>query len=621
MTLLGKNPLRSRPLVSGCVLLLVLVTGCAREETGPLPTAEESVRELSSGPVVGAKGHYGGHQWLGLRYAQPPEGPLRWKAPRPPKDGSGTDTAVEHASPCPQLASPFGGVARLEKGTPVGDEDCLALDVYAPAFDTGSVPSGNEQLPVMVWIHGGGNVVGHTGIYDGSRLANEQNVIVVAIQYRLGPLGWFRHPALRKSDTSRAEASGNFALLDTIRALEWVHNNVDRFGGNPENVTIFGESAGGRNVYNLMLSPLAEGLFDRAIVQSGVLGTTAPSKGENFRDNGGDTHSSREILLRLLRRDGRASDRTSARTALANMSEKEIATYLREQSPAELMEVYGPNELGLQIDPPRVFADGHTLPAEDPRKVLSDPERYNDVPLVTGTNRDETRLFMSQDERWIRKWLWLLPRHREKELYHPVAEYTSNLWKANAVDQPAGTMVASGRDHVYAYRFDWDELPTILGTDLSSMIGAGHGLEIPFVFGHYDLGSEQAEQLFTEANRPGRRELSKKMREYWANFARSGDPNDPNRTRWSPWRNRPGENGRYLILDTEADGGLRMGSRTYSTEELREQIDTDSRLENQRERCVVRRAMAGSVGNVTRNDYENTEECRAYPWDEYPWRR
>ncbi len=606
-----------------CLLTVLLLVGCSeptREETTPEP---DTRRELAAGTVVGTDGRYGGHVWRGIPYARPPVGERRWRAPRPPAARGDTWLALTRGTPCPQLGSRFGGVTSVEEGTPTGGEDCLYLDVYAPSFEPEEIPEGPDRLPVMVWIHGGGNVIGHTGLYDGSKLASEQDVIVVMIQYRLGPLGWFRHPALRGPSTDRAEASGNFALLDMVRALEWVRTNAAAFGGDPENVTIFGESAGGRNVYSLMLSPRAEGLFDRAIVQSGALRTTDPDRAEAPRDGGGAENSSREVLVRLLRADDRAEDAAEARDRLQEMGDTAVREYLRDQSPPELLEAYEPGGLGPMIEVPQVFADGHVLPEEDPLEVFARPDSYNQVPVMVGSNRDEAKLFLFGDSRWVYHRFWLFPRLREPELYEVLAEYMSNLWKGAGVDEPARVLRAAQGPSVYAYRFDWDEEPTVMGSDLSRMLGAAHGFEIPFVFGHFHFGSSQDDNLFTEGNRPGREALSAKMRAYWAEFAATGEPGTGGRedaARWRPWD--PSDPGapKYLRLDTEEDGGLRMESRTYEPEELIERVSGDSRLETDRQRCVVYRGMATLSAGFGRRAYREEAPCGDYPWDDYPWR-
>src|SRR5262249_4077891 len=154
-------------------------------------------------------------------------------------------------------ASPYGGVRDARPGTPVGSEDCLTLNVWTPRFAAADVPRGGARLPVMVWIHGGGNTIGHAAFFDGGHLAATEEVVVVTIQYRVGPFGWFRHPALATDGVSALERSGNYGTLDQVRALEWVRDNIEAFGGDPGNVTVFGESAGALDTLMLLLVPQA----------------------------------------------------------------------------------------------------------------------------------------------------------------------------------------------------------------------------------------------------------------------------------------------------------------------------------------------------------------------------
>src|SRR5262249_22798225 len=160
------------------------------------------------------------------------------------------------------------GIQNVRANTPVGSEDCLYLNVYAPRD---AAPG--AALPVMVWIHGGGNTIGAGELYDGGNLATTEHVVVVTVNYRLGPFGWFRHAARPGDGTTPPERSGNFAVLDLVRALEWVRDDIAVFGGDPGRVTVFGESAGGTNTLLLLLAPQAQGLFHRAIVESGGLET------------------------------------------------------------------------------------------------------------------------------------------------------------------------------------------------------------------------------------------------------------------------------------------------------------------------------------------------------------
>jgi para-nitrobenzyl esterase len=180
-------------------------------------------------------------------------------------------------------------------------------------------------------------------------------------------------------------------------------------------------------------------------------------------------------------------------------------------------------------------------------------------------------------------------------------------------------MRAAGGPSVYVYRFDWDEEPTILGADLSMMLGASHGLEIPFVFGHFDLGREGS-RIYTAENEAGRRELSDKMMSYWAAFASTGDPGrgrSGDLPQWTAWENSsPGEP-KFIILDTEAGGGVRMSPDSLTREQVLTDVDTDPRLAEARDRCTVLRALIESSQAITKEEY--SRRCPQYPFDEYPW--
>ncbi|MEM1412545.1 MAG: carboxylesterase family protein, partial [Pseudomonadota bacterium] len=216
-----------------------------------------SQRNTPQGKVVGFDAGFGAHGWLGIPYAAPPDGDLRWRAPRPVRPWSEPLQALQAGAPCPQIGGPLADVARSAYGDVVGDEDCLTLNIYAPYHPPGELEELGISYPVMVWIHGGGNTIGYGADYDGSRLAAKHAVVVVTINYRLGVLGWFNHPAIIGTANDPADASGNFGLLDQIAALRWVQDNIAYFGGNPEQVTVFGESAGGINAFALLASPPA----------------------------------------------------------------------------------------------------------------------------------------------------------------------------------------------------------------------------------------------------------------------------------------------------------------------------------------------------------------------------
>ena len=556
------------------------LAGCASEPPAPLPGADPAtLRHLPAGDVIGAAGRYGGHAWLGIPYAEPPVGALRWRAPQPLLPWTGTREALAFGASCAQFASGVGGDASAEPGTLVGSEDCLALNVYAPA------EPGAARLPVLVWIHGGGNTIGTSRFYDGSRLASLHGVIVVTLNYRLGALGWFRHAALREGRNA-LDASGNFGTLDQIAALHWVQANVAAFGGDPGNVTIFGESAGGQNVFVLLTSPLAKGLFHRAIVQSGGAWNSSVAEAENLRDapEPGDAHSSGEILLALLERERLAAGRASALATAAAMPPAEIASFLRGLPVEKLLAAYDGRGVGM-YECPRVFREGTVIPAEPLGERLADPAGHHTVPVLLGSNRDEQKLFFFLDPARVRRWFGV-PQARDALAYDRDAGYRSRAWKVSGVDDPARALARSQPGRVFAYRFDWDEEPRVFWADLGALLGAAHGLEIPFVFGHWQLGPT-GRFLFDEANRPGREALSAMMMSYWAEFAQSGDPGrgrDGTLPRWAPWQD-DGE--KYAVLDTPAGGGVRMATESESFEDLSAAILVDESFESEEERCAA----------------------------------
>ena len=560
---------------------------------------------------MGLQGPYGSHAWKGIPYARPPLGELRWRAPRPAEPWEGVRAALAFGEACPQIASALGGPGGAGPGEPLGSEDCLTLNVFAPRLAPDRVPAGSDRLPVMVWIHGGGNSIGSADVYEGGRLAAGQDVVVVTVQYRLGPFGWFRHPALHGAEAKAEERSGNYGTLDLIEALRWVRDNVPAFGGDPGNVTLFGESAGGSNVYTLLVSPLARGLFQRAIVQSGGLRSSSVAEAENFADDADPGHaaSSSEVVLRLLAAEG-APGRDAARARLGAMSGSELAAWLRARSAPEILAAYESRGGTGMLSMPKVFRDGQVLPAQEFQEALA-AGRYNRVPVITGTNRDEAKLFQSFDPEYVRTVFRVPVWVKDPGRYERRAAYQSLMWKASSVDEPAAVMRGVQGPSVFAYRFDWDELPSFLWLDLSRLLGAAHAFEIPFVFGSFDLGWANR-FLWSERAAPGRDALSEAMMSYWARFARTGDPGagrSGDLPRWVAWDPSAPDAPRFLVLDSEEGGGIRMSSEAVSVRGVVARIQGDPAFEDESERCALLAALAERTPGFTRESYARIAAC------------
>ena len=605
------------------VVMSITAAACQQAEKEGTPDLA-SLRTPPAGEVMGFAGSYNSHAWLGIPYAEAPVGELRWRAPQPKAPWPGTDRALRFSSGCTQIASALGGVSNVRAGQVAGSEDCLYLNVWAPQFPPELIPQGKRRLPVMLWIHGGGNTIGHAGFYNGGNLAASQNVIVVSLNYRLGPFGWLRHEALRAAALGPEERSGNFGTLDLIAALRWVQKNIAAFGGDPRRVTVFGESAGGVNIFSLLVSPKAKGLFHRAIIQSGGPWMDDVDYAENFVDDDvpGHSSSSNESLLRMLIADEVATDRESAKAHLLKMSDEAIAASLRYQSKEEVLRAFANDETDGLVEIPKVFREGTVIPKQSLLKRLRRKSTYNAVPIILGTNRDENKLFMARDSRWVRNFLGLIPQVREPQSYNLVAGYLARAWKAQGVDQPAIQMRKTQGRSVYAYRFDWDEEPTRFGADLSMIVGAAHGFEIPFVFGHFDLGKE-GNIIFDQANERGRLVLSEQMMSYWAEFAYRGDPGrgrDGSLPKWGAWSNRK-DGDKTMILDTKAGGGLRMSKGVLSEAAVLHGVDIDPRLPTQVLKCGVYRELTLETELLDEKSYPSAGSwgCKEYPLDEYPW--
>lgn len=572
-----------------------VVQGDVRVKTPQDQTAsaveKTTLRHIVQGELSGLVAENGALVWRGIPFAEPPTGDLRWKAPRAPRPWAGRFAAVKNGDACFQgrdLAAPF----KDDDGDGfVGSEDCLYLNVFAPAGSTSA-----DRLPVMYWIYGGGNVGGHNATpgYDGSVLAQKHRVVVVAINYRVGLMGWFMHPAFAASAAGPAERSGNWGTLDTIRGLEWVRDNIAAFGGDPRNVTVFGESAGGVNVFSLILSPMARGLFHRAISQSGGLLEMPLSTVLNFADDAvpGLPNSAREVVNMILIRDGRAKDRKEAKALQLRMSDAEITRLLYAQTPAQLTRLVNPS--GMRLYPaPRLFSDGAVLPAGPAMKAFAEG-RFNKVPFITGTNRDERRTYMLADPKW-RKVLFAYP-----EDYVRYARYGSLAWKQRAVDDIARAMTRAGHPDVYAYRFDWDEEGTFNGFDLSTALGAGHTVEIPFVFG---VGNGFLVPLGDPDNRE-RKALASSMMSYWTQFGYTGHPKtgrDRKEIEWTSWSNRPGAN-KMIIFDSASGGGIRMSSEEVTEESIKQAVLSDREFKDPKLHCEIYQALYS--GHPSWNDDE-----------------
>ena len=567
-------------------------------------TSPSSVRTLSTGDIIGLQGKHGAHVWLGIPYAQPPVGDLRWKAPLRALPWEGRKEMLGYGVQCPQLP----GIANIDVDRAyVGVEDCLRLNVWAPTYHKDGVPTADEALPVMFWIHGGGNSVGSGGsdlvqIYDGSMMATEQKVIVVSVNYRLGPMGWFFHDALRDTSDTPEDASGNYGTLDLISALGWVQENIAVFGGNPANVTIYGESAGGYNVLSLMVSPLAKGLFHRAIVQSGGLNIFTREQAQVPWKSQGDNNvmTSQEMTTNWLVRSGRAPGKSSAMVMQSDLEAEELSSWMRNLSLQDIFEIFDASFAGM-INMPLLIGDGYVLPEMSTIEIFSDPTLYANVPVILGTNRDEVALFMAFLPEYVGSVNGFPATIKNPTAYSRDVKYGSQFWRVRGVDEIAQAISQDQPESVFSYRFDADDWRNLGFVDFQKLFGAAHAIELFFVFGYFP---DPMKILFPDSTFDDLSLLSNSMMSYWAQFARTGNPGfgaDGQERQWLPWMtDAPGN---FIVLDTELDGGIRMEREVLTNDGLRAGFLAED-FGSQDEKCQGYRSVFRNSG-FNQTEYES----------------
>ena len=538
--------------------------------------------ETSSGIVDGyKKGRV--IYWDDIPYAKPPIGQLRWKAPRTINDTKNIILPKEN-NYCVQRPSSLGGPGG--EGLFVGTEDCLYLDISAP------LRKKSELLPVMFWIHGGGNTSGLKDLYDFNKMVKKHNVIVVRINYRLGPFGWFYHPSIQDFQTD-IDKTSNFGTLDIIAALNWVKKNIIHFGGDPNNVTIFGESAGGHNVLSLLVSNKSKGLFHKAISMSGYTTTIKPQDAyKQNKKSSTSSYTSSEIIKKIIRELDEGKE---------IYSNKEIRDVLLSLTTKDFFKHYADRESYEEI--PLLTSDNIVIPQIGLRAALYEKEFVNNVPTIAGSNRDEVKLWLASAEYFVELEYSAIGsalkipnvRLKDKEAFEAFNYYRSSAWKIRGVDVPLKGLHTAGNNDLYAYRYDWDDHRRYVVADFKELIGAAHATEIPLLAGNAKLvGGYPLSDLIYPAGK-SKFYLSRNMMRFWANFAKYGEPGkSTNSVSWEPIVNDGKLGTSFILLDSKQN--LKNVSNSNTFKSLAEELYLDERVNNL-EKCVILLQMFTFVGN------------------------
>lgn len=506
--------------ILGVIVMYKIITCLFRPKRMKFPVQTEF------GPVVGVEGDDDTFAWLGVPYAKPPTASngLRWKVPIDPDKWT-----KEYYLPSDAKDVPVPAQQSLITHKAIGSEDCLYINIWRPRNIEG-------DLPVYVWIFGGGNNVGSIWKYPGAKIAHNSNVIFVAIQYRVGPFGWLQYDGMDKSTPE--QASGNFGTLDIFKGLRWVQNNIRDFGGDPNNVLLSGESAGAYNCLCAMLSPLAKGLFHKVLYESGGM------------------------YLRTKDEARATGVRLQANLAVGNNN-----AVLESIDTAELIDAFF-------LTTPRysgAFRDGYMFPDDTIPNIIASG-KYNKVPIMLGTNMNETKYICSEISEklknahndpstgvkspipsgkhsyasiplFIYALPWpsiddILPTQADKNLYNDGNKLASLMWNVANSDDLATAFSKNKDQAVYVYRYTREGDPT---GNYALGYGACHASEITYFFGYPDailspfgfIDLRESLGFWGETN--GTAMLSRTMMSYASAFLRSGDPNKKGLPVWEPW--------------------------------------------------------------------------------------
>lgn len=489
-------------------IVAATLAGCGGNGGVPNFLANSKFVKADTGALQGTAAD-GVLSFKGIPFAAPPVGPLRWRPPQAAAEWTGVRSAENYGHDCMQ--KPYKGDAAP---TPVGttpDEDCLVLNVWRPDE---VVP---KKLPVMVWIYGGGGVNGSSAspVYDGSKFA-KQGVLFVSFNYRLGRFGFFGHPALTKENPTGL--LGNYGFMDMIAALQWVQRNIETFGGDANNVTVFGESAGGGAVHSLVTSPLAKGLFHKAIVESGG-GRTGFIPGRRLREPGPNgLPSAEQVGVTFAGTVGVTGEDAGALAALRALPADKIVSGLN------LMTL-----LGSASTFSAAMIDGQLVVDEPGNVYLSG--KAQKLPMMVGATNMDLGFSMARTMDEALAPFGAANRQAALTAFDPlgtgnVSEVGTRIASDQMMVEPARfvaqTLSAQGVP-VYEFRFSY-----AASAIRSQVSGAPHASELPFVF-------DTLSARYGASVTPQDAQVAKLANDYWVSFAKTGNPNGNGRPQWSPY--------------------------------------------------------------------------------------
>ena len=494
--------------------------------------------------------------WTGVPYAKAPVNELRWKKPVNPDKWAGVLNTDKPGNIAVQLTG--DGIT--------GSEDSLNLDIYRPN-------TASKNLPVLVYIHGGNNQGGKSGEITGNAVVNDLDAVFISLNYRLGPLGFNPLPALNTGDNE--EDSGNYALLDMAKALDWIKNNIENFGGNPENITISGFSAGGRDVMAMLASPLFKNKFQKAVSFSG--GMTIADKAAS------EKVFARAVAPLVVQDKIKVNEQEAYEWLLTK--DPAVKNYLYGVSAERLAPLMGNAGIRMSVFP-HLYNDGYVLPENS-----FDTKNYNSVPLLMLTGTSEFSMFAKFDPYFSQSFQDDKISGKALSEFNFASKYGGKLYSLFNVEDSAEKMFPNYKADIYAMEIKFGDNKTAVGEKMA-LYGAFHGVFVPLL----DTASQNYTWLAGDAySSNGAKELSVIFKKYLYNFIRNGNPNESSLTQWDKWsleNEKLGKSILYLDADSES-AYIYMGKKEFTYEDVLKEMDKDKSIDSSAKKEIISKVLNG----------------------------
>ena len=507
--------------------------------------------------------------WTGIPYAKTPTGELRWKKPVDPDKWDGILNTTKASNIAFQLS----------ENKIIGSDDCLNLNIYRPNNKT-------TNLPVIVYIHGGNNQVGKAEEITGNTFVNDVDAIFISINYRLGPLGFNPLPALQTGD--KLEDSGNYALLDIAKSLDWIKANIVDFGGDPNNITVSGFSAGGRDVMAMLISPIFKDKFQKAISFSG--GMTIADKNDSVKV------FAKAIAPLAVQDKIKQTEEEAYNWLLTNQSD--VKKYLYSLSSERLVSLMGNAGIRMSVFP-HLFNDGYVIPNEG-----FNTSKYNSVPLIMLTGTGEFSLFAKSSPYFSASFEKGLPTGKKLTEFKFANKYGSHLYELFNVADSAEKMEPYYHANIYGMEIKFGEDEKTVGTTMG-LYGAFHGVFLPLM----DSNSKNYNWFIGDAYKTkGAKQLSTIYKKYIHNFIYSGNPNGNNLVYWDNWSqdNKKANKALLYLTADKNEAIISMGGQSYTYQEVIDKMEKDQSISPESKKTIISQVLNGRwFSQQLDNQYKN----------------